>query len=115
MRSAGERPTLSGLSRSFGRALNDASNNLGAFLSTAAGDGEQDTPFRSIGSSAGAVTRGVSSVASTTFDVIGAILEESSSGGGGGGYSSSSSSGSSSRSRWRIWGSTCARFPSSPR
>jgi hypothetical protein len=94
------RPSLSGLSRRMGNALTDASNNLASFLSTAAGDAEYSTPFRSLGEGAGAVARTTGTVASTTLDIIGAILEESSSGGGGSSYSSSSSSSSSSRSSW---------------
>jgi hypothetical protein len=100
------RPTLSGLSRSFGNALNEASNSLGAFLSTAAGDGDYATPFSSIGSGTGAVTRSLSSAASTTLDVLGEILDESSSGGGGSSYSSSGSSSSS-------WGSSSSSHSSS--
>jgi hypothetical protein len=108
------RPSLSGLSRGMGNALSEASNNLASFLSTAAGNAEYSTPFRSLGEGTGAVARTAGNVASTTLDIIGEILAESSSGGGGSSYSSSSSSrSSSSRSSWGSSRSSSSRSSSS--
>ncbi|MBV7328225.1 DUF2207 domain-containing protein [Chloroflexi bacterium TSY] len=87
------RPSLSGMSKGFGAALTSANRSLGSMLTTAISNKAPTTPFRIIE----AGTRGA---ATTTLQVIGAVLEASAdSGGGGGGYSSGgSSSRSSSRS-----------------
>ena len=101
-----ERPSLRGTSKQVGRALSRASQSLGSLLSTAAGDTGENTPFENVWQGTQTAGKVGANVASTTLEILGAILEESSSGGGGGGYSSSGSSRSS-------WSSSRSRSSSS--
>ncbi|MBX3011351.1 MAG: DUF2207 domain-containing protein [Caldilineaceae bacterium] len=100
------RPSLSGTSRQLGNALSNASQSLGSLLSTATGSALPDTPFENVLQGAQTTGKVGAKVASTTLEILGAILEESSSGGGSGGYSSSGSSRSS-------WSSSSSRSRSS--
>ncbi len=101
-----ERPSLSGLSRRLGNALDSASRGLGTMLTQAAGPESGATPFGSILQGTQSASRTGGKVASTTMEILGEILSESSSGGGSGGYSSSGSARSS-------WSSSSSRRSSS--
>lgn len=101
-----ERPSLSGTSKQLGRALTSASQSLGSLLRTAAGDTGKDTPFENVWQGTQTAGKVGANVASTTLEILGAILEESSSGGGSGSYRSSGSSRSS-------WSSSRSRSSSS--
>jgi hypothetical protein len=100
-----ERPSLSGMSRRLGNALDNASRGLGSLLTQAAPTGDA-TPFASIREGTQAASRGGGRAAATTLEILGEILSESSSGGGSGGYRSSGSSRSS-------WSSSSSRRSSS--
>lgn len=101
-----ERPSLSGTSKQLGRALSSASESLGSLLRTAASDTSEKTPFENAWQGTQSAGKVGANVASTTLDILGAILEESSSGGGSGSYRSSGSSRSS-------WSSSRSRSSSS--
>lgn len=116
---SGTRPSLSGTSKQLARSLTDASEGLGSLLSTAVGDLDS-TPFATLWEGTQALGRAGGSVASSTLDVLGDVLEESASGGGGSSYSSSGSSrsswsSSSSRSSSRSSSSSSGRSSSSRR
>lgn len=92
--------SLQGLSNRLANSVNEASRGLAGLLNQAAREGVGPTPFTIVG-------RGASQATSTTFDVLGDILEASSTGSSSGSYSSgssssrsSSSSSSSHRSSW---------------
>lgn len=88
-------PTLDGVSREMAKTLDKASDGLTHLLDGAAGDGT-DTPFSLVVRGTGKATEMTWHATTSTFDVLGDILEVlGSSGGGSGGYS-----GSSSRSSW---------------
>ncbi|MEZ4681732.1 MAG: DUF2207 domain-containing protein [Caldilineaceae bacterium] len=112
-----ERPSLSGMSRHLGNALDTASSSLGSLLTQAVGP-EGNTPFDAILQGSQSASRTGGKVASTTLEILGEILAESASGGGSGGYRSSGSarsSWSSSSSRRSSGGFSSGRSSSSRR
>lgn len=101
--------SLQGLSNRLAGSVNEASRSLAGLLNQASREGVGPTPFT-------IVQQGVSKTTSSTFDVLGDILEASSTGSGGGSYSSGSSgsrSSSSSSSRRSSWSSSSSSRSSS--